>query len=220
MFTLIRYSSTKIRMMPPAKKQMISSTMNKIPSIGMDNLSEIFLFCGARERRTFTFISSETSKIYFNNAEEASLNAFTSMVLKRRDNWLLPTMSSKNDTWEECMPPIYKGRSRQIVNYIHYQMTHQMKTAGVVNKIDNENEWAAEEIVYDDELCARMGTLSTILSNTCFYDTPYEAFVCISSDNSPEIVDTYFEIGEHTLIDIGISIRTGNGTLLPLGNVA
>jgi hypothetical protein len=202
------------------KKQMVSYTTDKLPCIGMDNLSEIFMFCGARERRNFTLVSSETSKIHHSRSEEASLNALTVLVVDRLTKWILPNVSSKKATWEDCMPPIYSGRRRQVGDYIHYQMTHQMKTAGVTDACENESEFAGEVIVQEDDLCARMGSLSTILINICFCDTPYESLICLGEDYSPGVVDECFETELYTLVDIGMCITTGNGTFLPLANVA
>lgn len=207
-------------MAPSMKKQMVSHPSVKLPSLSMDCMSNIFMFSGARERRTFTFVSSETSMIHSKNAEKASLAALTAIVVHRLVNWELPEVSSKTATWEECMPPIYKGRRNQVGNYIHYQMSHQMKTAGVVAACENESEWAGEEIVWDDDLCMKMGSLSAILTNICFCNTPYEALTCLSADYSPGVVDEDFDNGGKTLVGIGMGVTTGNGTFLPLANVA
>lgn len=90
------------------------------------------MFCNVRGRRTFPVVSKETGVIYSRKAKDASMNALLStLVLKRRDDWKLPLVSSKTATWEECMPPIYTGRKMQVRTYISYQAFFQRNTAGV-----------------------------------------------------------------------------------------
>ena len=208
-------------MMSQMKKQMVSR-VDKIPYIGMDNMSEIFMFCGARDRRTFTFISSETSVIYSKKSEKASLNAITSIVAQRMANWILPNVSSKKVTWEECMPPIFTGRKNQITEYVHYQAVQQMKTAGVMDQLSYAQTVQKAE---NDDLCCRMGSLSTILmlSTSLTEDglpkSPYEVLDCVSGEFSPGVVDSKIEEGVSTLVDIGMGITCGDGTFLPIAYV-
>lgn len=165
----------------------------------------------------FPVVSKETGVIYSRKAKDASMNALSTLVLKRRDDWKLPLVSYKTaTTWEECMPPIYTGRKAQVRGYIFYQAFFQRDTAGV-DALETEDEEAAADFILENALFARIGVLRVLQLMAMFYHhTPYESFLFLASEDSTEVVEKGFEDGEHTLVDIGMHVTCEDGTLFPL----
>lgn len=154
----------------------------------------------ANERRALSQVSVTANKFYMDNAEDMSLRALTRIVRKRKESWVLNPKISRDMTWEECMPPMMKGRKNQLFAYIRYQCEN-------LTKLNNMRGGDGDEdIIERDNLVARIMTLYAMMNLMVLGRNVYTVLLDCSMEMCRGTVDQFIENESGTIVDIGINI--------------
>ena len=218
---LFKFQNTKTKM----NKRMRNADVKPLMVMNVDIFSNVLEFCRPRERRVISTVSVDGNSIYKKNAERLSLHEMSALVRTRRGLWSLPVMDSKTVTWDQCLPGIAKGRTKQFIKYLMYQCRNMLKKK---EEVSPDIDWYDDDEVWDDEHFARIMTLHGITEimlamddvSQVNFDFPvgvvYRSLHEVSMEYCYGLLDSFFDYGEGNIVDLGMKITCGDGSHLPL----